>query len=1124
MICSGCSHENPADSKFCSECGQTLAQRCATCDAELVENSKFCNQCGSTVGTGPVGPGKAAAASVVPERTPQTYTPKHLAEKILTSRSALEGERKQVTVMFADVKGSMELAGQLDAEAWHQILDRFFAILTDAVHRYEGTVNQYTGDGIMALFGAPIAHEDHAQRACYAALDAREKLTEYADQLRIERGLNFGARIGLNSGDVVVGKIGDDLRMDYTAQGHSVGLAQRIEQLAATDRIYLSEHTQRLVDGYFNLRDLGASKLSGANDPVGVFELEGVGASRTRLDVSRSRGLTRFVGRNDEMNILTTALARAKNGHGQVVGVVGEPGLGKSRLCYEFVEQCRAERVPVFEGHCPAHGKNIPYLPIFELFRSYFGVTSQDRPAQARNKIAGALLLLDNSLVDSLPVLFEFLGVGDPNRPAPEQDADARQRQLFELLHKTYRAQNEQGISTVAFIDDLHWIDPGSDTFVAQIVEATAASRNLLLVNFRPEYHAEWTNKTFYQQLPLVPLAAGDLRELVESLLGTHHSVNDLIDRIVDWTGGNPFFTEEVVQMLAETGHMEGTPGDYCLVMPAAELQVPLNVRSVLAARIDRLSEAAKRVLQTASVIGKEFPGPLLEAVAGLNPNELATALDRLKSGDFIHERALYPVAEYEFKHPLTQEVAYDSQLEGRRAEVHSAVAQAIEMSEQGDLDKQASLLAYHWDAAGDLPRALEWHQRAAESTGGHDAPASMRHWQRVRELAEALPPDPGTLSTGAVACSRILMLGWRLQSTDAEAQRHFEDGKRLAERAGNKALMARVYLGYGILRGVGRAYADDYLTYTTEAARLAQELDDLELQCEVESYLPWAHISNGNLNEAQNVVLALSEKLPEDLRFAGSAGGISARPLITCAEGVRLALSGQLSEAQPQYERGRAQMEQSGFNDGAVYVDLWMCQRAVYAGEPASARKLAQSLFENAEKSSTGVIGIAADMTAGLTAYIDGDIDRAIELLERLRRVSLDYQAYALLTRPAEPYLVEALLKAGRCGEARERAEETLASCREHHYRMTLQPWIAMARVHIQTGGQAEARKLIDEAAALLEETGARTFEPFLHKCRAEFAQAFECEWSPEEELQKAHRLFLEIGAPGNAERIAQQ
>jgi class 3 adenylate cyclase len=551
-------------------------------------------------------------------REPGAYTPKHLADKILTSRAALEGEHKQVTVLFADVKGSMDLAGRLDAEEWHGLLDRFFVILTEGVHRYEVTVNQYTGDGIMALFGAPIAHEDHAQRACYAALYVRDKLRAYADQLRIERGVSFGVRIGLNSGEVVVGRIGDDLRMDYTAQGHTVGLAQRMEQLAESGHVYISEHTRRFVEGYFQLRDLGASNMAGVDEPVGIFELEGVGASHTRIEVAKTRGLTRFVGRTHEMQALDAALARAKDGHGQVVGVVGEPGLGKSRLCFEFVERCRADGVPVYEAHCPAHGKNIPFIPILELFRNYFGITAQDTPAQARQKIAGTLLMLDPALQESLPVLFEFMGVGDPNRPAPALDAESRQRQLFAMLDPIYRAQREQGITTVALIDDLHWADPSSDAFIAQIAAATENARTLLLLNFRPEYQAEWMRRTHYQQLPLVPLGVDDLRELVESLLGVDPSLSDLGERIMRWTSGNPFYTEEVIQALVEAGHLEGRSGAYRLVTGVGQLEVPANVHAVLAARIDRLPETAKQMLQTASVIGKEFSRPLLETVADL--------------------------------------------------------------------------------------------------------------------------------------------------------------------------------------------------------------------------------------------------------------------------------------------------------------------------------------------------------------------------------------------------------------------------------------------------------------------------------------------------------------------------
>ena len=495
-----------------------------------------------------------------PERSPRTYTPKHLADKILQSKSALEGERKQVTVLFADIQGSMQLATQLDPEQWHGLLERYFAILTDAVHRFEGTVNQYTGDGIMALFGAPIAHEDHAHRACYAALQARDQLRAFADELRLAQGLNLGFRIGLNSGDVVVGKIGDDLRMDYTAQGATVGIAQRIEQLAAPGHVYLSGMTERLVAGYFQLRAMGKADLKGLAEAVPLFELEATGNARSRLDVSITRGLSRFVGRTAEMQTLEAALARTQSGHGQVIGIVGEPGLGKSRLCFEFVEHCRRQKIPVFEAHCPAHGKNIPYLPILELFRHYFDIRPDDDAVQARKKIAGTLLLLDTTLSESLPVLFEFMGVSDPNHPPPKIDPEAKQRQLYELMHRIVRAQDAQGQVTVTLVDDLHWVDAGSDGFVNQLVSAVEGRRSLMVLNFRPEYVAAFAAKAHYQQLPLVPLGDAPLRELIVSLIGHDASVTELSTRIIEWTSGNPLYTEELVNALIESGICRGTP------------------------------------------------------------------------------------------------------------------------------------------------------------------------------------------------------------------------------------------------------------------------------------------------------------------------------------------------------------------------------------------------------------------------------------------------------------------------------------------------------------------------------------------------------------------------------------
>ena len=398
MNCPSCQHESASGASFCEECGSRLAPTCASCGAELSPTAKFCASCGQAF---------------------EAYTPPHLAQKILTQRSALEGERKQVTVFFADILGSTELAEQVGPEQWHRVLERFFEILSEGVHRFEGTVNQYTGDGIMALFGAPIAHEDHAQRACYTALWLRDELRGFTEDLQREQGLDFQTRIGLNSGEVVVGKIGDDLRMDYTAQGQCVAIAQRMEALAEAGRVYLAPATTSLVEGYFTLDDRGEFKVKGASEPLRVHELAGVGQVRTRLEVARSRGFSDFVGRVHEMQALETALAQALDGHGQVVGVVGEAGVGKSRLCSEFLQRTRAQGTAVYDAHCPTHGKTLSLVPLLELLRGLFGISNLDDPHDAQLKITQELNLLGDSFDDVVPLVLDLLGVPDSERPVP---------------------------------------------------------------------------------------------------------------------------------------------------------------------------------------------------------------------------------------------------------------------------------------------------------------------------------------------------------------------------------------------------------------------------------------------------------------------------------------------------------------------------------------------------------------------------------------------------------------------------------------------------------------------------------------------------------------------------------
>jgi class 3 adenylate cyclase len=548
-----------------------------------------------------------------------------------------------VTVLFADVKGSMELAESLDPEEWHRILDRFFQLLAEGVHRFEGTVNQYTGDGIMALFGAPIAHEDHAQRACYAALHLSDALGRYADEVRLQHGLGFSMRMGLSSGEVVVGKIGDDLRMDYTAQGHTVGLAARMEQMADSGKVLLTEHTAKLVSGYFQLRDLGSTRVKGLREPVHVFELKGLGQMRTRLEVSQARGFSKFVGRQNEMATLKAALEQAISGSPQVVGVVADPGTGKSRLCYEFAERCRARGLRVSEAHGVAHGKAVSLLPILQFFRGYFGITEQDTAQAARDKIAGRIVLLDPTLVERLPLFFDFLSVPDPERPAPPLDPEARQRQLLDLNRRLARARSAREPAVLLF-EDLHWFDRASEEFIQNlVVEVAPGDRTLVLLNFRPEYHAAWMRRSYYQQLPLRPLGPEATKELLVDLLGTDSSLRQLTERIQERTGGNPFFIEEIVQSLIETGVVGGARGAFRQLTPTETIGLPASVQSVLAARIDRLPELEKQVLQAAAVIGKEFSEPILRRAVDLADEDLSAALHALTNAEFTYPAALYP-------------------------------------------------------------------------------------------------------------------------------------------------------------------------------------------------------------------------------------------------------------------------------------------------------------------------------------------------------------------------------------------------------------------------------------------------------------------------------------------------
>jgi class 3 adenylate cyclase/tetratricopeptide (TPR) repeat protein len=693
-----------------------------------------------------------ASSSATAPPTPLSYTPPHLTEKILDARHNLEGERKQVTVLFADIKDSTELIRDLDPEAAQQLLDPALHRMMDSVHRYEGTVNQVLGDGIMALFGAPIAHEDHALRACYAALAMQATMRDYTEEVRRAHGLELRIRVGLNSGEVVVRAIGNDLHMDYSAVGQTTHLAARMEQLATPGSIRQTAATLRLVEGLVQVNALGPIPVKGLTEPVEVFELVGASAVRRRLQAAVARGLTRFVGRETEIAALAQALARAGTGHGQIVAAVGEAGVGKSRLTYEFVHSHSAQGWLVLEAASVSYGKATPYFPVVDLLKRYMHVEDGDEPRTVRAKVTGHLLTLDEALQEAIPALLALLDALPADSPFLALDPpQRRQRTLAALKRVLLRESQVQPLLLV--FEDLHWIDSETQALLDSLVDSLPTAHLLLSVNYRPEYQHGWGSKTYYTQLRLDPLPPASADELLQALLGDDTSLAPLTQLLITRTEGNPFFLEESVRTLVETGVLVGEPGAYRLAPPAGaatrgrpemgnrrglpqpiDIQVPGTVQAVLAARIDRLPAEEKQLLQTAAIIGNEVPFPLLQAIAEVPEEELHRGLSRLQAAEFLYETRLFPEREYTFKHALTHEVTYSSLLQERRRALHARIVEVLERLAGERVAEQVERLAHHALRGGVWEKAMAYFRQAGEK-----AMARSAHREAVGYLEQAL-------------------------------------------------------------------------------------------------------------------------------------------------------------------------------------------------------------------------------------------------------------------------------------------------------------------------------------------------------------------------------------------------
>jgi class 3 adenylate cyclase len=736
MLCTKCNNDNPADASFCEGCGSKLEAACPVCKAPVSRGARFCKRCGTAIGAA----------------KPDAHAPGSFSESQIkvtadsgSASDAADGERKTVTALFADIKGSMDLMEDLDPEEARAIVDPALKLVMDAVHRYGGYVAQSTGDGIFALFGAPVAHEDHPQRALYAALRLQEEMRRYSAKLRAAGNPPVEARVGVNTGEVVVRSITTgEGHAEYTPIGHSTSLAARMQVLAPTGSIAITDTTRKFCEGYFTFKSLGPTVVKGVSEPVEVHEVTGLGPLRTRLQRSASRGYTKFVGRQREMDALRHADELARAGHGQVVAAMAEPGIGKSRLFYEFKATSQSGWM-VLEAFSVSHGKATAYLPVLELLHEYFRIGADDDARTRREKVNGKVLTLDRALEDALPYLFALLGLNKGEDLLAGMDAQMRRRRVHEAIKRVLLRESLNEPLMLIF-DDLHWIDGETQALLNLLVDSIGTARVLLLVNYRPEYQHQWGSRTYYTQLRLDPLGRDGAEEMLRSLVGEEPGLAALKRVIIERTEGNPFFMEETVQVLLDEGALVRN-GAVKLTRPLAQLKIPPTVQAILAARIDRLPSTGKDLLQTLSVIGKDLPLELIKAVTLKGEEQLEPMLADLQAAEFIYEQPSLAGSEYTFKHALTQEVAYNSVLTERRRVVHDQTARAMERLYAQQLEIHYTELAYHYIRSNDVAKALRYAHLAAEqavSRAAYTEATSML--EAGLKLLDKLPQRPERL------------------------------------------------------------------------------------------------------------------------------------------------------------------------------------------------------------------------------------------------------------------------------------------------------------------------------------------------------------------------------------------
>ncbi len=1033
MQCPSCRNEAAESDAFCGACGAQLAIVCLNCRTHNGLAARFCNFCG----------------------------------KPLEAAQGL-GERKVVTVLFADIVGSTELISELDPEAALSYLPPAIARMGAAVGQFNGQVVRTMGDGLMAMFGAPRTDESHALQACRAALAMQQAL--------VENGIAI--RVGIHSGEVVSG-LTIELTRERAAYGATIHLASRLEHTAEPGTILISDATFHLVRLYCDALPLGPHPMRGFSQPVELHRLLGLKPANTS-EQFRNTALTALHGRDAEFARLRQAFEEARQGRGAAIGIVAPPGVGKSRLCFEFAEYCRGEAVPVVEARASPYDYSGPLQPFLEFLRAYFRILPKDDAETARNRISAKVEALGGSIEVEAAILAGMLGIADRASPAPMLDPKARQARLFNALGNLIRAAGRTRV--VFIVEDLHWFDEGSAEFLGWLVEAVAGTHILLVMTYRPSFQPGWAASPGFTELPLPELAADDMTAVVAGLAGGDPSLSDIRARIVERSGGNPFFAEELIRSLVERGALAGEPGGYRLGEPDGIEALPATVQAVIGARIDRLRDPEKAVLQMGATVGREFPLPVLEEIAGLPRPELTAILDRLCAAELIRKELTRDGSDvFAFRHPLIREVAYAMQLKPRRASLHAGVAKAIEKFHHNRLDEYAALVSHHLEAAGELAAAAGYAARAALWIGTTHASQALSTWRKVRSLLAGVPRSSDTDTLRIMAGGQIVGFGWREGMSADEARPFAEEALQLARETGNLVAEILLIAGYGrIIAATGPA--DDYVEHAERAYGMAT---DASQQTLLQAILCHAYGSAGRLKESLAAADAALQDIGNISKFHRQMLGFSAGRWVESMRARILVRMGESAPARTALEALIA--SEADHPDPAVQFipHLASVELAWLANDAGLAQAHAARMDEIAGKADNSYVAVYARAAKAIALALAGNYSGAAVALDetlsfaRQARVGLEYEPDILA------YLAEIHRRSGRAEPAVDVARAAISTAKARCARLAeCRAAITLAAALSTRSGEgdpAESEEWRRHAEKLIELTGAGGYEALL-------------------------------------------